>query len=257
MVKSKMNRFTAMLLSVIMILSSFSILLTTEANAADDPDKVHVDMYGTGIKWAKTVTFYEPLSAKNWTFWQGQERKNLRIRETGDVAYCLQPGAYLYDWGIQANPELQKKLRNAWNNLGEEKQNSIKLAMYFGYPNTNISLSGNAAQKEIATQLVIWEFVCGYRSNDNYNLTDSRLKKALFGNNLDQNTGVYKAYTQIESALKSFNTICSFFSTKKDSAPTKTMIWDGTKYTITLTDSNGVLSNFSLICTNSDINLNP
>ena len=157
-----------------------------------------------------------------------------------------------YDWGIQANPELQKKLRNAWNNLGEEKQNSIKLAMYFGYPNTNISLSGNAAEKEIATQLVIWEFVCGYRSNDNYNLTDSRLKKALFGNNLDQNTGVYKAYTQIESTLKSFNTICSFFSTKKDSAPTKTMKWDGTKYTITLTDSNGVLSNFSLSCTNSD-----
>lgn len=66
MVKSKMSRLTAVLLSMIMILSSFSILTATQASAATDPERVHVDMYGTGIKWAKTVTFYEPLSAKNW-----------------------------------------------------------------------------------------------------------------------------------------------------------------------------------------------
>lgn len=174
MVKSKMNRFTAMLLSMIMILSSFSILLTTEANAADDPDKAHVDMYSTGIKWAKTVTFYEPYSARKWTYWQGQERHVLRVRETNQVAYCLQPGAYLYDWGISANPELSNKLNHAWDNLGKDKRNAIKLEMYFGYPNTNTTLSGTANEKELAIQLIIWEFISGYRDTDSYNRTDEK-----------------------------------------------------------------------------------
>lgn len=89
MVKTKINRFTAMLLSIIMILSSFSIILVTEANAVNDYEIVHVDMIQTGIKWAKTVTFYEQLSKKNWTFWQGQDRHVLRVRETGQSAYCL------------------------------------------------------------------------------------------------------------------------------------------------------------------------
>lgn len=129
MVKSKLNRFTAVLLSMIMILSSFSILTATQVSAATDPERVHVDMYGTGIKWAKTVTFYEPLSAKNWTYWQGQERHVLRVRETNQIAYCLQPGTYLYDWGISANPELSSKLDHAWENLSKDKQNAIKLAM--------------------------------------------------------------------------------------------------------------------------------
>ena len=255
MVKSKMNRFTAMLLSMIMIFSSFSILTTTQVSAASDPERVHVDMYETGIKWAKTVTFYEPLSGKNWTYWQGQERHVLRVRETKQVAYCLQPGTYLYDWGISANPVLSNKLNHAWDNLGKEKRNAIKLAMYFGYPNTNTTLSGTANEKELATQLIIWEFISGYRDADSYNRTDARFIKALCGNNYDQNKGIYKAYGQIESAMKSFKTIPSFSNKKIESAPTHTLKWDGTKYTITLTDTNGVLSKYSLSYSNSDIKI--
>ena len=255
MVKSKLNRFTAVLLSMIMILSSFSILTATQASAATNPERVHVDMYGTGIKWAKTVTFYEPLSAKNWTYWQGQERHVLRVRETNQIAYCLQPGTYLYDWGISANPELSGKLDHAWENLSKDKQNAIKLAMYFGYPNTNTALSGTANEKELATQLIIWEFISGYRDTVSYNRTDARFIKALCGNNYDQNTGIYKAYGQIESAMKSFKTIISFTSGKTDSAPTHTMKWDGTKYTLTLTDSNGVLEKYSLSCSDSNVRL--
>lgn len=237
MVKSRMNRFTAMLLSMIMILSSFSILTTTQVSAATDSERVHVDMYETEIKWAKTVTFYEPLRGKNWTYWQGQERHVLRVRETKQVAYCLQPGTYLYDWGISANPVLSNKLNHAWDNLGKDKRNAIKLAMYFGYPNTNTTLSGTANEKELAAQLIIWEFISGYRDTDSYNRTDARFIKALCGNNYDQNTGIYKAYGQIESAMKSFDTVMSFSNPLKNNCPTCTMKWNGKEYSLSLTDT--------------------
>lgn len=209
----------------------------------------------SGKKVFGSRTAYEPLSAKNWTYWQGQERHVLRVRETGQIAYCLQPGTYLYDWGISANPELSGKLNHAWENLSKDKQNAIKLAMYFGYPNTNTALSGTANEKELATQLIIWEFISGYRDTVSYNRTDARFIKALCGNNYDQNTGIYKAYGQIESAIKSFKTIISFTGGKTDSAPTHTMKWDGTKYTLTLTDSNGVLEKYSLSCSDSNVRL--
>ena len=255
MVKSKINRFTAMLLSMIMIFSSFSILTTTQVSAASDPERVHVDMYETGIKWAKTVTFYEPLSGKNWTYWQGQERHVLRVRETKQVAYCLQPGTYLYDWGISANPVLSNKLNHAWENLGKEKQNAIKLAMYFGYPHKNTTLSGTANENELATQLIIWEFISGYRDTDNYNRTDARFIKALCGNNYDQNTGIYKAYGQIESALKSFDTVMSFSDPIKNNCPTYTMKWNGKEYSLSLTDTKNVLSKFSVSSSDSKVKL--
>ncbi len=111
MVRTKLNRFTSMLLSIIMILSSFSVLTAIKADAAENG--VKVDMTETNIKWAKTVTFYEPYSKQNWTYWQGQIRHTLRIRSTGKVAYCVQPGTYMYDFVLGETPTLSTGQANA------------------------------------------------------------------------------------------------------------------------------------------------
>ena len=111
MVRTKLNRFTSMLLSIIMILSSFSVLTAIKADAAENG--VKVDMTETNIKWAKTVTFYEPYSKQNWTYWQGQIRHTLRIRSTGKVAYCVQPGTYMYDFVLEETPTLSTGQANA------------------------------------------------------------------------------------------------------------------------------------------------
>lgn len=252
MVKTKISRFTAMLLSVIMILSSFSILTSLEADAAST--NVTVTLSDTN-KWAKTVTFYEPYSKKNWTHWQGQMRHTMKITQTGAVAYCIQPGTYMYDFVNKKVPTLSSGHQEAWKSLSSDKRNAIKLVLYFGYPNTNTTLSGTNAEKEIATQLIVWEIVCGYRDPNKYNLTDYRFIKAMCGNDYKQNTGVYKAYKQIESAMLNFNKTMSFTSSTQNTASTYTLNWDGTKYTKTLTDSNGVLSNYTLTCSNSNVKL--
>lgn len=253
MVRTKLNRLTAMLLSFIMILSSFSALTAVETEAATD--KITLELNDTNIKWAKTVTFYEPFSKKNYTHWQGQMRHTLRIKETGKVAYCIQPGTYMYDFVQQVRPTLSVGEADAWDALGDEKKSAIKLIMYFGYPNKHIYLSGTDAEQEIATQLIIWEIVCGYRDPINYNLTDDRFAKGMFGNSYEQNQGVYAAYDQIVDSMIGYNKIISFSTPQSRNAPTYTMNWDGTKYTVTLTDKNNVLGKYTLTCSNPNVRL--
>lgn len=253
MVKSRLNRLTAMLLSVIMILSSFSTLTSTQAEAASK--EITVKLTDTNIRWAKTVTFYEPYSQKNWTHWQNQSRHTMRIAETNTVAYCIQPGTYMYDWNVGSVPTLSTNYPDAWKSLSEDQQDAIKLAMYFGFPNKNIALSGTAEEQEVATQLIIWEFICGYRDEINYRLTDYRFIKAMCDNDYSQNQGVYQAYKQIEQAMLDYEKIMSFTSDSQIEAVTYTLKWDGTKYAVTLTDTNNVLDKYTLSCSNSDVTL--
>ena len=253
MVKNRLNRFTAMLLSVIMILSSFSALTSTQAEAASK--EITVKLTDTNIRWAKTVTFYEPYSQKNWTHWQNQSRHTMRIAETNTVAYCIQPGTYMYDWNVGSVPTLSTNYPDAWNQLSKDTKSAIKLAMYFGFPNKNIALSGTAEEQEIATQLIIWEFICGYRDTVNYNIIDQRFIKAMCDSDYSQNKGVYQAYKQIEKAILDYDKIISFFVINQNNASTYTLKWDGTKYTVTLTDTNNVLDKYTLSCSNSDVTL--
>ena len=239
MVKNRLNRFTAMLLSVIKILTSFSALTSTQAEAASK--EITVKLTDTNIRWAKTVTFYEPYSQKNWTHWQNQSRHTMRIAETNTVAYCIQPGTYMYDWNVGSVPTLSTNYPDAWNQLSKDTKSAIKLAMYFGFPNKNIALSGTAEEQEIATQLIIWEFICGYRDTVNYNIIDQIFIKAMCDSDYSQNKGVYQAYKQIEKAILDYDKIISFFVINKNNASTYTLKLDDTKYAVTLTDTNNVL----------------
>ena len=274
MVKNRLNRFTAMLLSVIMIFSSFSALTSTQAEAASKEitvkltdtnirwakaeaasKEITVKLTDTNIRWAKTVTFYEPYSQKNWTHWQNQSRHTMRIAETNTVAYCIQPGTYMYDWNIGSVPTLSTNYSDAWTQLSTDQRSAIKLAMYFGFPNKNIALSGTAEEQEVATQLIIWEIICGYRDDSNYNLTDYRFIKAMCDSDYSQNKGVYQAYKQIEQAMLNYNKVMSFASNVQNNANIYTLKWDGTKYAVTLTDTNNVLDKYTLSCSNSDVTL--
>ena len=213
MVRTELNRVTAMLLSVLMILSSFSIVTTLQAEAETVKEKTTIYLIDTDIKWAKTVSFEEPYSTKTWTFYQGQERKNLRTAE-GKVAYCVQPGTWMWDFVNNRAPELSTGNASVWNSIKKsDKIKAIKLALYFGYPNNNITaiygnrfgtLKGTAAEREVATQLVLWEFILGYRDPYDFTLTDSRFIKGMFGDNYStnpQNAGVFEAYKQIIQAI--------------------------------------------------------
>ena len=81
-----------------------------------------------------------------------------QIYANGQEAYCIEPGAPLH-----TGDTLTANASETWNNLGAAKQNAIKTALAFGKPGNEGGLSGSGDAKHLATQMIVWEFVCGYR----------------------------------------------------------------------------------------------
>ena len=263
MVRTKLNRYTAMLLSFLMILSSFSALTAVEADAAGSENYVQVVMIDlSNIKWVNQVSFHEPYSNRDYTYFAGSFLHKYIARNLDGsnetVAYCIQPGTRLPDSATWENGK-----SNAWDSLGKAKHSAIKYALYFGYqkdtnPNdtnlndtnlknilgSNAQIKGTADERRTATQLIIWEIVCGNRDPYTMEVEDDSFAKGLFGTNYNQNTGVRDAYRQIEEAILRFKEVPSFSDTSKRMSQQYVMKWDGTKYSVTLVDDNNVLSRY-------------
>ena len=274
MERTRFSRFTSMLLAVIMILSSFTVMsvTSTEVSAADNTDnKVTVSEISTNIKWARTVSFIEPVTGEMLTYYQGQTRHQLRVDGTNKVAYCIQPGLFLHELSTGKPVSLDEDRSKAWDTLPDDVKKSLKYPLFFGYPNdgypnentdlvgSEYKLTGTAAEKEVATQLIIWELVCGYRkpfsSKDpnSFELIDTRFADGMFGTSRDQNTGVLANYNKIVAATIRFLKTPSFSEKSATKAPTYTMKWENGAYRITLTDTNGVLNNYAMQSSDPDV----
>ena len=131
-----------------------------------------------------------------------------------------------------------------WKNLGSAKQKAINLALLYGKPGSGKSLSGTEDQKWIATQLIVWEFVSGCRSTaDGYKCTNTKFIDGICADGA--NPGVKSVYNAISKSLANYSTVPSFASAIASKAETYEMKYSDGKYTLTLTDSNSILSDFS------------
>ena len=131
-----------------------------------------------------------------------------------------------------------------WKNLGSAKQKAINLALLYGKPGSGKNLSGTEAQKWIATQLIVWEFVSGCRSTaDGYKCTNTKFIDGICAGSA--NPGVKSVYNAISKSLANYSTVPSFASSIASKAETYEMKYSDGKYTLTLTDSNSILSDFS------------
>ena len=89
----------------------------------------------------------------------------------GAVAYCIEPGVHSDDSGTY-----KEGSSASWYNLPASVQSGIALAMSLGYPSADYgAASGDRnssaiinAEKWAATQAVIWELICEYRSAYTY-----------------------------------------------------------------------------------------
>ena len=131
-----------------------------------------------------------------------------------------------------------------WKNLGSAKQKAINLALLYGKPGSGKSLSGTEDQKWVATQLIVWEFVSGCRStSEGYKCTNTKFIDGICAGGA--NPGVKSVYNAISKSLANYSTVPSFASAIASKAETYEMKYSDGKYTLTLTDSNGILSDFS------------
>ena len=172
-----------------------------------------------------------------------------RMFVDGEDAFCIQPGVPL-----KTGNTLQKASSETWNALSANQKKAVGLALLYGYQGNRSSLSGTDDEKWLATQTLVWEFVTGCReATGSYNQTSTTIYNLHFGSNY-ANSGARAAYDQIVSMLNKHNTIPSFLSGGKNDI-TKELAYQDGKYSITLTDKNGVLSDYSFSSSNGNVSV--
>ena len=170
-----------------------------------------------------------------------------RMYVDGETGFCIQPGVPL-----KTGNTLAKASSETWNALSANQKKAVGLALLYGYQGNRSNLSGSDDEKWLATQTLVWEFVTGCReATGSYKQTSTTVYNLHFGSNY-ANSGARAAYDQIVSLLGEHNAIPSFMSGGKNDI-TKELSYKDGKYSIMLTDKNGVLSDYSF--TSSDANV--
>lgn len=230
----KFTRITALLLVVAVI---FGTMFSLPVSAASG-DKVTITFDYCYDSTGNTIKFQQTTVSDGYTV--GTVGEELcKIFADGKEAYCIEPGHTLYSGNT-----LTESASTVWKNLGSAKQKAINLALLYGKPGSEKSLSGTEDQKWVATQLIVWEFVSGCRSTaDGYKCTNTKFIDGICAGGA--NPGVKSVYNAISKILANYSTVPSFASAIASKAETYEMKYSDGKYTLTLTDSNSILSDFS------------
>ena len=230
----KFTRITALLLVVAVI---FGTMFSLPVSAASG-DKVTITFDYCYDSTGNTIKFQQTTVSNGYTV--GTPGEELcKIFADGKEAYCIEPGHTLYSGNT-----LTEDGSTVWKNLGSAKQKAINLALLYGKPGSGKCLSGTEDQKWVATQLIVWEFVSGCRStNEGYKCTNTKFIDGICAGGA--NPGVKSVYNAISKSLANYSTVPSFASAIASKAETYEMKYSDGKYTLTLTDSNSILSDFS------------
>ena len=166
----------------------------------------------------------------------------------GTVAYCIQPGVHSDDSGSYVQGS-----SGCWYNLPASVQSAIALALACGYPSADYgTASGDRnssaiinAEKWAATQAIIWELICEYRSAYTY----ADWGYSPFYDCVD--TSRYPTfelwYDEIAAAMQSANEIPSFAAYAELWADVIELKRNAAgSYTASVTDTNGVLSAYNI-----------
>lgn len=234
MSNKKFTRITALLLAVAVI---FGTMFTLPVSAASG-DKVTITFDYCYDSAGNIIKFQQTTVSDGYTV--GTVGEELcKIFADGKEAYCIEPGHTLYSGNT-----LTEDGSTVWKNLGSAKQKAINLALLYGKPGSGKSLSGTEDQKWVATQLIVWEFVSGCRSTSvGYKCTNTKFIDGICAGGA--NPGVKSVYNAISKSLANYSTVPSFASSIASKAETYEMKYSDGKYTLTLTDSNSILSDFN------------
>lgn len=145
---------------------------------------------------------------------------------------------------------------NKYEQLSTEQKDLLALALAYGYPNrTDLQTSKDANACYSATQLIVWQITLGFRSSPTQ-LNDKTYPVSGYSGTMTEqlcrNKYFKDYYDRILSDMAEHYKRPSFTGTLQSSAPVYEMDFESGRYTITLTDTNNVLSNF-YISTNGGV----
>ena len=152
-------------------------------------------------------------------------------------AYCMEPSVR------SASGDLSYS-SISWSSLSWNQRYAVTLALSYGYGGNYDFYGIHPDCAQLATQAVIWEFVCGYRGTTYpYTLYDTTCAN-LFHYAGD---GVQEAYDILIDRIMGHGVIPSFavkYRNQLSDANAITLTWDGSQYVGTATDTNGVLPQY-------------
>ena len=242
------KRFTALVLALVM-----AAMLAVSAYAATVVVKYKVYVYTSQL----TFKQYDYSSSttpgtRNLTILadsslgSGSALYHLKY-VNGTVAYCIQPGVRSDD-----SSNYVQGSSGCWYNLPASVQSGIALALACGYPGAEYgSAYGDSnssdiidAEKWAATQAIIWDLICEYRSPYDYRSWETSPFYGCVDTSRYPTFAMW--YSEIVDAMQSAADIPSFAATSSRWCDTIELTKDASgSYSASVTDGNGVLDDFN------------
>ena len=249
------KRFTALVLALVM-----AAMLAVSAYAATVVVKYKVYVYTSQLTFKQyDYSSSTTPSTRNLTILadsslgSGSALFHLKY-VNGTVAYCIQPGVRSDD-----SSNYVQGSSGCWYNLPASVQSGIALALACGYPSAEYGTAyGDSnssdiigAEKWAATQAVIWDLICEYRSPYDYRSWGSSPFYGCVDTSRYPTFALW--YEKITDAMQSAADIPSFAATSSRWCDTIELTKDTSgNYSASVTDSNGVLSDFNFASNNGN-----
>ena len=243
-----MKHFTALVLALVM-----AAMLAVSAYAATVVVKYKVYVYTSQLTFKQyDYSSSTTPSTRNLTILadsslgSGSALYHVKYVD-GTVAYCIQPGVRSDD-----SRNYVQGSSGCWYNLPASVQSGIALALACGYPSAEYGTAyGDSnssdivnAEKWAATQAVIWDLICEYRSPYDYRSWGTSPFYTCVDTSRYPTFALW--YSEIVDAMQSATDIPSFAATSSRWCDTIELVKDASgNYSASVTDSNGVLSNFN------------
>ncbi len=242
------KRFTALVLTLVM-----AAMLAVSAYAATVVVKYKVYVYTSQLTFKQyDYSSSTTPSTRNLTILAdsslGSGSALYHVKYVnGAVAYCIQPGVRSDD-----SSNYVQGSSGCWYNLPASVQSGIALALACGYPSAeygtaygdNNSSDIIGAEKWAATQAIIWDLICEYRSPYDYRSWGTRPFYTCVDTSRYPTFALW--YEKIADAMQSATDIPSFAATSSRWGDTIELTKDTSgNYSASITDTNGVLSDFN------------
>ena len=242
------KHMTALVLALVMTaalaVTAYATSVTVDYRAYVYSSQITFDQYDYSKSTTPTVTTMT-ISATS-SLGSGSALYHMKYAD-GAVAYCIEPGVHSDDSG-----SYREGSSASWYNLPASVQSGIALAMSLGYPSVDYGTAPGdnntstiiKAQKWAATQTVIWELICKYRSTYSYEDWGaspfyncvSKSRYPTYDLWYDKLTAAMQAATMIPSFSAFTPRWCDTIELRRNAAGS---------YTATVTDDNEVLGDYN------------
>ena len=206
-----------------------------------------------GTLFTNGTTAFAASPQANIAFWNASVKNSGEVSELkpgynhGKILYSILDGnsAYCMNFGLRADGgQLMNSYDDASTSMSAQQRKLLSYCLYYGFNSTQKAAPSNSKCDEyIATQAMVWVIVADIFGTGS---GDSAARKLC--NTAPSPDSSYSYYERLRDNISSsYNaTLPSFASRRTSEAPTYELKWNegSQRFETTLSDSNGVLSDF-------------